>query len=206
MNGTAKKKIVHDALILTAFTLVLGFLLGAVHEITKTRIEAAELAAEEAAYIAVFADADGFSDAEASLEEINQYLLDNGFKDTIKSIKMATDDSGELLGYVINVTANDGSQASISFSVGVRADGTVNGFSITDIAETPGLGSKAADDEFNDQFENKNVDSFVITKDGADEDGEIQAITGATITSRAMANGVNAAIVTFHEYLDDESL
>ena len=202
MNGSAKKRIIHDALILTAFTLVLGFILGAVHEITKTRIEAAELAAEEAAYIAVFNDATAFAEAEASLEEINQFLTDNGYKDTIKSVKIAKDASGETLGYVINVTANDGSQSSITFSVGVRGDGTVNGYSITDIAETPGLGSKAAEEAFFSQFANKLVDAFEVVKGDSEGDHQIEAITGATITSRAMVNGVNAAIVTFHEFLE----
>ena len=54
------KKIVHDALILTAFTLVLGFLLGAVYEITKEPIAAAEKAALDEAYKVVFADAASF--------------------------------------------------------------------------------------------------------------------------------------------------
>ncbi len=202
MKGSATKIIVHDALILTVFTLVLGFILGAVHEITKTRIEAAELAAEEAAYIAVFNDATAFGEAEASLEEINQFLESNGYKDTIKSIKIANDAAGEPLGYVINVTANDGSQSSITFSVGIRADGTVNGYSITDIAETPGLGSKAAEEAFFSQFANKLVDAFEVVKGDSQGDHQIEAITGATITSRAMANGVNAAIITFHEFLE----
>lgn len=201
MKSGAAKKIVHDALILTAFTLVLGFILGAVHEITRERIEAAELQAEQEAYIAVFEEADEFTDYEASLEEINAFLTEAGYKDTIKSIKTAEDSGDDVLGYVINVTANDGSQNSITFSVGISSDGTVNGYSITDIAETPGLGSKAAEESFFSQFEGQKVDSFEVVKSEATEDNQIEAITGATITSRAMTNGVNAALVVFDEYL-----
>lgn len=203
MKGNAGKRIIHDALILTAFTLVLGFILGAVHEITKERIEAAELAAEQAAYIAVFEDAAGFEDTSLAVEELDQFLADAGYKDKIKSVKVATDAAGNVLGYVINVTATDGSQDTITFSVGVRADRTVNGYSITDIAETPGLGSKADEESFYSQFRDKAVDFFEVVKQTPAADSQIEAITGATITSRAMANGVNAALVIFDEYLAD---
>ena len=59
------KKIVHDALILTAFTLVLGFLLGVVYDITKEPIAAAEKAALDEAYKVVFADAASFEEDES---------------------------------------------------------------------------------------------------------------------------------------------
>ncbi len=205
MKSNATKKILHDALILTAFTLVLGFVLGGVHEITKDRILASELATEEAAYRAVFAEASAFEDLEKAMEEINLFLEQNGYKDSIKSIKAAKDASGETLGYVVNVVANDGSQSSITFSVGIESDGTVNGYCITDISETPGLGSKAEEEEFAAQFREKDVESFEVVKSDADDAEEIEAITGATITSRAMANGVNAAVEVFKEYLQDAS-
>ena len=193
------KKIVHDALILTAFTLVLGFLLGAVHEITADRIEASELAAEQAAYKDVFEDGFSFIDYGAvDLEEANAEVAAAGYNDEIIAIKQALDANNELLGYVFNVTAKDGSQGSITFSVGIEADGTVMGFSITDISETPGLGDKAKTDEFNDQFENKDVENFSVVKDGGSADEEILAITGATITSRAMTEGVNSALLVYN--------
>lgn len=205
MNGEAKKKIIHDALILTAFTLVLGFILGAVHEITKERIEAAELAAEQAAYLAVFPDAADFTAAEFSEDGLNEFLAQAGYADTVKSIQIVTDASGNVIGHVVNVTANDGSQASITFSVGIRSDRTVNGYSITDIAETPGLGSHAEDEEFYSQFQDKAVEFFTVVKGTAGSDEEIEAITGATITSRAMTNGVNAALAVFDEYLAESA-
>ena len=193
------KKIVHDALVLTAFTLILGFVLGAVHEITKDRILAAELAAEQAAYREVFADAADFPDYEADLESLNTLVAGEGYQDTIKGVKEAVDASGGTLGYVVNVTANDGSQGSITFSVGIQNDGTVNGYAITDISETPGLGDKATQEGFYSQFQNKLVELFQVVKSAASSEEEIEAITGATITSRAMANGVNAALVVFRE-------
>ena len=197
------KKIVHDALILTAFTLVLGFVLGLVYDITKDPIAAADKATAEAAYKEVFADADGFEeytefdkDAAASLME------ENGYADDIVGVQTAKDSSGNTLGYVVTVTAKDGSQANITFSVGIANDGTVNGYSITSIAETPGLGDKAKNEEFSSQFKGKQADSFTVVKQAPASDSEIESISGATITSRAMTNGVNACITYFRDVLE----
>jgi electron transport complex protein RnfG len=195
------KRIVHDALILTAFTLVLGFILALVHEITKAPIEAANLATAQAAYQAVFEDADHFETMEYDADAAAALLSENGYSDSIDDVEIAQDASGSTLGYVITVTAKDGSQGSITFAVGIQNDGTVNGYSITDISETPGLGMKAEEEPFYSQFENKLVEAFSVVKQEPSSDDEIQAITGSTITSKAMANGCNAALYYFRNEL-----
>ena len=155
------KKIIHDTLILTVLTLVLGLVLGAVYNITKDPIAAAESEARQAAFKEVFEDADAFDELEEfDSEKATSFVTAKGFKDSIDGIVKAKSSSGEELGYVITVTAKDGSQGTITFSVGIRNDGTVNGYSITDIAETPGLGMKAAEDDFALQFKDKLVDLF----------------------------------------------
>lgn len=195
------KRIIHGALILTAFTLVLGLILGVVYGITKDPIDKANIAAAQKAYQAVFADADSFETVDYDADKANEIVADAGYKDTIDDVEEALDKSGETLGYVITVTAKDGSQGSITFSVGIQNDGTVNGYSITSIAETPGLGMKAEEEEFYSQFEDKNVEAFNVVKQTPASDDEIEAITGSTITSKAMANGCNAAIVYFQNAL-----
>lgn len=196
------KKIVHDALILTAFTLVLGFALGLVHEVTKDPIDKANKAAAEAAYKEVFATADSFESYDNFDKEVaNQVVLDCGYSDEITDVQVAYDSSNSVLGYVITVTAKDASQDNITFSVGIQNDGTVNGYSITSIAETPGLGMKAEDEDFYSQFQNKLVDTFSVVKSTPAADNEIESISGATITSKAMANGVNACLVYFNSVL-----
>ena len=196
------KKIIHDTLILTVLTLVLGLVLGAVYNITKDPIAAAESEARQAAFKEVFEDADAFDELEEfDSEKATSFVTAKGFKDSIDGIVKAKSSSGEELGYVITVTAKDGSQGTITFSVGIRNDGTVNGYSITDIAETPGLGMKAAEDDFALQFKDKLVDLFTVVKQAPAADGEVEAISGATITSKAMAGGVNAAKAYFSEYL-----
>jgi electron transport complex protein RnfG len=195
------KQIVHDALILTAFTLVLGLILGVVYAVTKDPIDAANLAAAQAAYQAVFEDASSFETVDYDKDAANTLVADAGYSDTIDDIEQALDSSGNTLGYVITVTAKDGSQGSITFSVGLQNDGTVNGYSITDISETPGLGMKAETEEFSSQFSGKKVGSFAVVKTTPSSENEIEAITGSTITSKAMANGCNAAILYFQTEL-----
>jgi electron transport complex protein RnfG len=195
------KQIVHDALILTAFTLVLGLILGVVYGITKDPIDKANEETKREAYQAVFADADSFDQQDYDEDAANQLVSDAGYSDTIDDVELALDGSGNELGYVITVTAKDGSQGSITFSVGIKNDGTVNGYSITDIAETPGLGMKAEEEDFYSQFEDKNVSEFTVVKQTPSADSEIEAITGSTITSKAMANGCNAAIYYFQNAL-----
>ena len=195
------KQIVHDALILTAFTLVLGLILGVVYGITKEPIDNANAEAARQAYQAVFADADNFNQQDYDVDAANKIVADAGYNDTIDDVEQAVDKDGNVLGYVITVTAKDGSQGSITFSVGICNDGTVNGYSITDIGETPGLGMKAEDEEFYSQFQNKKVSAFTVVKQTPASDDQIEAITGSTITSKAMANGCNAAIYYFQNAL-----
>lgn len=195
------KQIIHDALVLTAFTLVIGVILGAVYGITKAPIDKANEETKKEAYQAVFEDANSFNEKEYDVDEANKMIADAGFDDTINDVEEALDADGNLLGYVITVTAKDGSQGSITFSVGIQMDGTVNGYSITDISETPGLGMKAEDEEFYSQFKDKNVSAFTVVNQTPSSDDQIEAITGSTITSKAMANGCNAAIFYFQHAL-----
>lgn len=193
------KKIVHDALVLTAFTLILGFILGAVNEITKEPIAKANKAAQDAAYMEVFKDADSFEEnADFTAEKAAEIIAKSDYtNDEIIGVINALDKSGNVIGYVINVTSHEGSQADITFSVGIQADGTVNGYSITSISETPGLGMLINEDDFKNQFNNKNEESFSVVKTTPSAENEIEAVTGATISSKAIANGVNACLVYF---------
>ncbi|MCD7947175.1 MAG: RnfABCDGE type electron transport complex subunit G [Oscillospiraceae bacterium] len=91
-------------------------------------------------------------------------------------------------GWVVQV-APTGFSGAITMMVGVNSDETISGVSITEHAETSGLGANATKPAFRDQFVGKSG-TQAVTKDG----GEIQALTGATITSRAVASGVNSAL------------
>ena len=203
-------KIVKDTLSITVITLVAGLALGIVQDITAGPIaRQAELTKQEA-YKAVFRDAISFEeylpDETKQAVDLVTYLDENGYSaQTIDEIMEALDDSGEILGYAFTVTTSEGYGGDIQFAMGVQNDGTLNGISILSISETAGLGMKADTDEFKDQFKNKQVEKFQYTKSGATADDEIDAISGATITTNAMTNGVNAGICAFHYVEGGES-
>ncbi len=130
-----------------------------------------------------------------------QAWADAGFaEETIDEVMAAQDASGETLGYVITVTTKEGYAGDIRFTVGIRQDGTVNGISILKISETAGLGMRA-EEVLKPQFADKNVEAFTYTKSGAAADDQIDAISGATITTNAVTNGVNAGLYYFQTQL-----
>ncbi len=194
-------KIIKDALALTAITLVAGIALGGVYEITKDPIAAQKALKKQKACKEVFVDADAFEPVELDADladQIRKALDADGYvAQEVTEVMEAVDASDASLGYVITVISGEGYGGDIQFSVGIQADGTVNGISILSIGETAGLGMNANTDSFKSQFANKNVDVFTVTKQGAKAENEIDAISGATITTKAMANGVNAGICAF---------
>ncbi len=198
--------IAHDALILFLITVIAGFALGAVHAITLEPIEAAEEAAQQEAYQDVFPDASQFVDLPIfDTEEATEVLVENGYQDDlIEGCVQAVGSDGSLLGYVINSTDPNSYGGSITLSLGITLDGTVNGYSITDISDTPGLGMKSQDESFSSQYAGKQVDEFTVTKTGAEIEQEIDAISGATITSNAVTRAVNAGLC-YYRYLMDET-
>lgn len=203
-------KLVKDALVLTAITVIAGFALGLVYEITKGPIEKAEAAALSNAYNTVFSsassfqDLDGFDSASAS-----KIVADAGYSsDSIDNCVAACDDNGNTLGYVITVTTSDGYGGKITFSMGITNEGVINGYSITSISETAGLGMKARDEgdgSFSSQFINRTAEIFTVTKTGASASNEIDAISAATITSKSVTNGVNAGVTYFNSLVGGAS-
>ena len=115
---------------------------------------------------------------------------------TINEVSQAVAEDGKVLGYVLDITTHEGYNGDIQFTMGIRMDGTVNGISLLSIAETPGLGMKA-EDVLKPQFADKNVSLFTYTKTGAMSPDQIDAISGATVTTNAMVNGVNAGLEFF---------
>lgn len=196
-------KLVKDALVLTCITVVAGLALGFVYELTKAPIAKAQADALQQAYQSVFTDAASFEDMkDFDSEKATALVQDAGYTDdTIDNCVEALDGSGNLLGYVITVTSSAGYGGKITFSVGINNDNVINGYSITSISETAGLGMKArdtGDGTFSSQFVNREAEIFTVTKSGASTSAEVDAISAATITSNAMTNGVNACVTYFN--------
>ena len=168
-------KIVKLGLILFAVSAIVALCLGLVNSITAERIEAIATEKRNTAMQAVLP---------ASEYPQVEYT---GTDSRVDAIYKAGDK-----GYVVQCTVA-GSQGTITMVTGVDLGGTVTGISVLDHGETPGLGAiagaaGAAGENFRAQF--AGLTSAAVTKDG----GSVNALTGATVTSRAICAGVNAAL------------
>lgn len=181
-----------EAGILFAITLIAGLVLGLVNELTRDRIRIQQEKAVQEACAAVFQTAASFEEMEYEPDEaLSQELGANGVK--IGSVYRALGSDGSSLGVVVESTSTEGYGGNIVLYLGVTNEGVLNDISILEISETPGLGMLAPE-ELVPQFHEKNVDSFAYTKTGASAENEIDAIAGATITTKAVTNAVNGGL------------
>lgn len=107
--------------------------------------------------------------------------------------------AGELVGVAISTSSNRGYSGDVKIMVGFTPDGVINSISVLDQKETPGLGTKMTESKFKDQFNDKNPSEFKLSvkKDG----GDVDAITAATISSRAFCD---AATVAYKAYMSQK--
>ncbi len=169
--------------------VVVAALLGLVDNVTRDKIAAINWENTVAAMKAVVADPDAttFSDALENTEAMSAAALaGGGTLDSVYEVQVG----GASAGYAIKVVAS-GSQGNIEMMVGVDGEGAVTGVSIVDNAETAGIGSKV--------MENQNgvLDQFIgkSAADGTLAVGtNVDAITGATVSSKGVTAGVNAAL------------
>ncbi|MCD7724815.1 MAG: RnfABCDGE type electron transport complex subunit G [Clostridiales bacterium] len=194
------KEMMKNTGILLAITVVAGLLLGLVYQITKDPIAAQEAKAKQEACQEVFADAASFEEMEITPVDEAAWSEAGFSQESIDEVMRAADASGNVLGYVITVTTREGYGGDIQFAIGVRLDGAMNGMSILSISETAGLGMRA-EEVLKPQFADKNVEAFEYTKNGATSENQIDAISGATITTNAVTNGVNAGLYYFQTEL-----
>lgn len=174
--------------------VIVAGLLGGVNAITKDKIAAINWEKTVQAMKAVVADPDNteFSEAVENTAEMSEAAAAaGGALDSVYEVLVG----GENAGYAIKVVAS-GSQGNIEMMVGVDGEGTVTGVSIVDNAETAGIGSKVmANDALAsgvgvlDQFQGKSAADGVLTVGT-----NVDAITGATVSTRGVTAGVNTAL------------
>lgn len=116
-------------------------------------------------------------------------LLD--YEEAVGEIYKGLNSNCEIIGYAV-MTSSNGYGGEISLAVGVDNELNVTGVDVISHSETPGLGANCTNIEFMNQFVNKTIGVEVV-KTGA-KDNQIDAITSATITSKAVTSGVNTAI------------
>lgn len=194
-------KIIKNAAILTAITLISGLLLGLVYEVTKEPIQASQEKAKQEAYKQVLPEAEAFKDAEEFDEKKAEEVLETAGVSGcyVKGSAEALNESGETLGYVVTTVSKEGYGGEIEISVGITSDGTVSGIEILSISETAGLGMKATEPAFKNQFRDVQTEKFVVKKD--DPSGNVDALSGATVTSRAVTSAVNAGLAYYQNVL-----
>lgn len=164
-------------LVLFLITAVVAGLLGAVNLLTKDKIaENTKIKAESA--MREVMDAESYESM--PLSEKNKA---DGITEAYKCEN----------GYIVRLNAM-GFGGAIDMMVGIDFDGNVTGISIISHAETASLGANCTREDFRSQFVGAN-DTLSVSKDG----GSIDALTGATVTSRAVTNGVNVALAFVKE-------
>ena len=152
-----------DALILFVITLISGLLLGGAYQITKEPIAKADLKAKMDAYGTVFTEAASFTADDSMTQAIascNEELSSRNFGNVgVDDALMAVDADGAVIGCVVAAYSDDSYGGRVKLSVGIKSDGTLNDIAFLEISDTPGLGLKAREPEFKDQYKGKKADS-----------------------------------------------
>ncbi|MCQ2506200.1 MAG: RnfABCDGE type electron transport complex subunit D [Lachnospiraceae bacterium] len=201
-NGGVKVKgdtVPKGTVVLGVITLVAGLALAGSYQLTKNTIELRKAEEAAASYKEVCPQADRFrkdSKLDAKLDAVKDAVYGTDFgKSYIREAWVAVDASGKDCGYVICVASNDAFDGSMAFSVGFGNDGTVSGISFTELHDTAGMGLLCGEPKFKDQFVGVKTDAYVLDKTGELKDANaIDTVTGASISSGAVVNAVNAAL------------
>jgi electron transport complex protein RnfG len=173
---------------LTLISLGASACLGYVYQMTKAPIELSILNKKLSAIRQVVPEFNNNPDSE-------MFKLPTDEGDSLE-IYPAKKDS-IIVGYAVNTNTNKGFSGNISLMAGFKPDGTIINISVLDQKETPGLGTKMAEPLFKDQFNDKNPSEFSlkVKKDG----GPVDAISAATISSRAFCDAVQRAYTTLQK-------
>jgi electron transport complex protein RnfG len=185
----AKKESTFINMVATLFivTLVASTALAYVYELTKEPIEMAKLAKKLAAIDAVVPEYDN-----QPVDEMYKVAVDEG-KDSLEFYPAKK--NGELIGMAVRTFTNTGYNGLVVLMVGIMPDGIIKDIEVVQHKETPGLGTKMTDPVFKDQFRGMDPSQVDIRvkKDG----GDIDAITAATISSRAFSAATQLAVDSY---------
>jgi len=181
-------------LVLTLISVVFGGLLALVYQVTKGPIEKSELADRIKAIKAVLPPFVNNPLAEAKTIKVKDEAT--GVEKEV-TFYPAKDKSGRLIAVAVGNVSKIGYGGDIKLVVGIDIDGKIRDYRILSYAETPGLGTKATESPFKDQFKGRSLKNtkFKVKKDG----GDIEAITGATITSRAITSVLAESLRLFQK-------
>ncbi len=172
------KEVIKPTLTLFIICFVITLLLAGTNLMTRNKIAEMDKQSEAASRQVVLPGATSFEDNET-------YAV--GKK------------GSDIIGYVFT-TKSKSYGGDINVMTGIGKDGKVSGVVILSISDTPGLGLNAQKDSFRDQYKQAAPDKgFEVIKSGSAKEGQIEAMTGATITSKAVTACVNEAIESYQK-------
>lgn len=202
-----KNKFLKNCLALFVITLVAGVSLAFVNEVTKEPIAKAQDKARLEAYEVVYPNAEFkvMDNSDEILKASSKSLeKENLSQCSVDDVLAVTDKNGNLIGYVFSATSPSGYGGDIKVAIGVsNKTNKITGFTVLSHSETAGLGAKATEDEFKSQFIGKSANGINYTKNGASNDTEIDALSGATITSNAVCEAVDSALAVYNYQLKE---
>ncbi len=187
------REIVKLGIILLVITAVAATLLAVANNVTIDLIAAAQEKSNNEALKEVLSQSESFIPLDR--EKLNEILSEN--KNVI-DIYIGNGKTGEIVGYAIK-TVSSGYGGELEVMTGISVDGEIAGMKVVSHSETPGLGANSTTPQFQNQFVGKSVTSKIAVSKSTPKDNEIQAIAGATITSKSVSNAVNEAIDVFNK-------
>lgn len=163
---------------LVIITLVAALALGATYTLTEGRINEQSALAAEKARIEVMPEAEAFRGIPSENEAVDEVF---------EAVR-----GDDVVGYVLKTTVN-GYGGEIEIVAGFTPDGVITGISVggANFKETPGLGAKSKDKTFTDRFIGKTAPVSVVKAGKTAGENDVDAIASATVTSNAVADGVN---------------
>jgi Na+-translocating ferredoxin:NAD+ oxidoreductase subunit G len=184
------KDLIKMAAALTAISVVAGYLLATTNKITKAPIAAARLAEKMDAMQKVLPPYDNDPMADTCI------VQEAGRQWTFYVARM----QGAFAGAAFEAASDQGYSGTIRILAGILPDNSIKGLEIVEQSETPGLGAKISARAFKDQFHGKAIfgTRWMVKKDG----GDIDAITGATISPRAVVAALQTGLAAYTNNLD----
>ena len=188
LEGKQPFRVPKPVVALGVIALLAGLALSSVYSMTRESIDAQKKAAAEAAFKTVLPEAERFESCADKVEALGGAQYSAEYEAVvIRDAMIGKDAAGTVVGYAVSVSSGKGYDGNVTLTVGVSADGKINGISFTELHETPGKGMLCGEPAFMDQFAGKDAARLTLGTD-------VDAITGVTVTSKAVTNAVNAGV------------
>ncbi len=176
------KKTVELAVKLFVITAVVAAVLAFINSQTSPIIAKRQMEQTQQAFSAVYPDAE-FTPVE------DESLLDENITQIVEA-----NVNGQQDGYAFSVNSPSGYGGPVNFAVGVKNDGTVTGFEVLSHSETSGFGARVADPEYAEGLNNVMLNAPVVANGAGGTEHEVPAMTGATVTTKAMEAAFNMVV------------